>query len=121
VRSRFTRTTAIKAGAGGYLLKNQLRKDLPDAIRSVYEGRFCIPEEIVRAIAEHSADDGLTRREVDVLRQVADGNANKEIAARLSIAEETVKTHLGRLVSKLAAKDRTHTVMIAVKRGIIDN
>jgi DNA-binding NarL/FixJ family response regulator len=112
---------AIKAGACGYLLKNKLRKDLADAIRSVHAGRRCIPDEIARTIIEHSADDQLSQREVEVLRQVAAGHSNKEIAARLSIAEETVKTHMGHIMSKLAASDRTHAVMIGVKRGIIDS
>jgi DNA-binding NarL/FixJ family response regulator len=112
---------AIKAGASGYLLKNKLRKDLADAIRSVHAGRRCIPDEIAQTIIEHSADDQLTQREVEVLRQVAAGHANKEIAARLSIAEETVKTHMGHIMSKLGARDRTHAVMIGVKRGIIDS
>jgi DNA-binding NarL/FixJ family response regulator len=112
---------AIKAGACGYLLKNKLRKDLPNAIRSAFTGRACIPDEIARAIAEHSADDQLTQREVEILAHVADGNANKEIATKLSIAEETVKTHMGNILSKLAAKDRTHAVMIGIRRGIIDS
>lgn len=111
---------AIKAGASGYLLKNMLRKELPDAIRSVHAGRLCIRSEVAMAIAEHSVDDPLTQREVEVLRRVAGGNANKEIAAQLSIAEETVKAHMSNILSKLAAKDRTHAVMIGVKRGIID-
>ena len=111
---------AIKAGASGYLLKNMLRKELPDAIRSVHAGRLQIPGEIARAIAEHSVDDPLTQREVEVLRRVAAGNANKEVAAQLSIAEETVKAHMSKILSKLAAKDRTHAVMIGIKRGIID-
>src|ERR1700730_9542428 len=84
---------AIKAGASGYLLKNMLRKELPDAIRSVHAGRLRIPGEIASAIAEHSTDDPLTQREVEVLRRVAAGNANKEVAAQLSIGEETVKAH----------------------------
>jgi two-component system, NarL family, response regulator len=111
---------AIKAGASGYLLKNMLRKELPDAIRSVHAGRLHIPAEIASAIAEHSVDDPLTQREVEVLRRVAAGNANKEVAAQLSIGEETVKAHMSSILSKLAAKDRTHAVMIGVKRGIID-
>ncbi len=111
---------AIKAGASGYLLKNMLRKELPDAIRSVHAGRLCIRSEIAMAIAEHSVDDPLTQREIEVLRRVAAGNANKEIAAQLSIAQETVKAHMSNILSKLAAKDRTHAVMIGVKRGIID-
>ena len=111
---------AIKAGACGYLLKNMLRKELPDAIRSVHAGRLCIRTEIAMAIAEHSMDDPLTQREVEVLRHVAGGNANKEVAAQLSIAEETVKAHMSSILSKLAAKDRTHAVMIGIKRGIIN-
>jgi DNA-binding NarL/FixJ family response regulator len=112
---------AIKAGACGYLLKNKLRKDLPNAIRSAYSGCACIPDEIARSIAEHAADDHLTRREVEILTQIAGGNANKEIAVKLSIAEETVKTHIGNILSKLAAKDRTQAVMIGIKRGVIDS
>jgi DNA-binding NarL/FixJ family response regulator len=111
---------AIKAGACGYLLKNMLRKELPDAIRSVHAGRLRIPGEIAMAMAEHSADDPLTEREVEVLRCVAGGNPNKEVAAQLSIMEETVKAHMSRILSKLRANDRTHAVVIGVKRGIID-
>jgi DNA-binding NarL/FixJ family response regulator len=112
---------AIRAGACGYLLKNKLRKDLPDAIRAAYSGRPCILDEIARAIAEHSGDEQLTPREVEILSHVADGGANKEIATKLSIAEETVKTHMGNILSKLAAKDRTHAVIIGIRRGIIDS
>jgi DNA-binding NarL/FixJ family response regulator len=111
---------AIKAGASGYLLKNMLRKELPQAIRSVHAGKRYIPGEIATAIAEHSVDDPLTQREVEVLRHVAEGNANKEVAAQLFITEETVKGHMSSILSKLAAKDRTHAVIIGVKRGIID-
>ena len=111
---------AIKAGAAGYLLKNMLRKELPDAIRSVRAGRQRIPGEIAVAMAEHCNDDPLTEREVEVLRCVAAGNANKQVAAQLSIAEETVKAHVSRILSKLGANDRTHAVVIGVKRGIID-
>ena len=111
---------AIKAGASGYLLKNMLRKELPDAIRSVHAGRLRIRGEIAMAMAEHSADDPLTEREVEVLRCVAAGNPNKEVAAQLSIAEETVKAHMSKVLSKLGANDRTHAVVIGVKRGIID-
>lgn len=112
---------AMKAGACGYLLKNKLRKDLPSAIRSAFAGCPCMPDEIARSIAEHSADEPLTQREVEILANVAAGNANKEIAVKLSIAEETVKTHMGNILSKLAAKDRTHAVMIGIRRGIIDS
>jgi len=111
---------AIKAGASGYLLKNMLRKELPDAIRSVHAGQRRIPGEIAMAMAEHLADDPLTEREVEVLRCIAAGNPNKEVAAQLSIAEETVKAHVSRILSKLGARDRTHAVVIGVKRGIVD-
>src|SRR5882724_4303807 len=107
---------AIKAGAAGYLLKNMLRNDLPCAIRAVHAGPLCIPNELARAIAEHSVDDPLTQREMEVLRSVAAGNANKEVAGQLSIAEETVKARMSSILSKLGAKDRTHAVMIVVKR-----
>jgi DNA-binding NarL/FixJ family response regulator len=109
---------AIKAGAAGFLLKNMLRKDLPDAIRAVHAGGCVFPTKIARAIAEHSVDDPLTQREVEVLSRVAAGNANKEVASQLAIAEETVKAHMSSILSKLGAKDRTHAVMIGVERGI---
>jgi DNA-binding NarL/FixJ family response regulator len=111
---------AFKAGASGYLLKNMLRKDLLDTIRSVHAGKRRIPEEIAAEIAEHATDDALTEREVEVLRHVAAGNANKEIAVRLKISEETVKAHMKKLMAKLGANDRTHAVTIALKRGILE-
>ena len=110
---------AFKAGASGYLLKNMLRKELLETVRSVHGGRKRIPPEIAVEIAEHHSDDLLTEREVEVLRQVADGNANKMIADQLKISEETVKAHMRSILSKLGANDRTHAVTIAVKRGII--
>jgi two-component system, NarL family, response regulator len=111
---------AFRAGAYGYLLKNMLRKELVETIRTVHGGRKRIPPEIAVEMAEHHADDALTEREIDVLRQVASGNANKIIADHLEISEETVKAHMRRILSKLGANDRTHAVAIAVKRGIID-
>jgi DNA-binding NarL/FixJ family response regulator len=111
---------ALKAGAKAYLLKGLLRKELLDTIRSVYVGRKRIPPEIAAQIADHAGESNLTEREIDVLRLVASGHPNKLVAGRLSIAEDTVKTHLKRILSKLSANDRTHAVTIAVKRGIID-
>ena len=111
---------AIKAGAMGFLLKKMLRKELPEAIRAVHDGKRRILGEIALAIAEHSVEDPLTQRELEVLRSVAEGIANKEVAARLSISQETVKAHMGSILSKLSANDRTHAVLIGMKRGIID-
>jgi DNA-binding NarL/FixJ family response regulator len=111
---------AFKAGASGYLLKNMLRKELLETVRTVHGGRKRIPPEIAVEIAEHHSDDLLTEREVEVLRQVAEGNANKMIADQLKISEETVKAHMRSILSKLGANDRTHAVTIAVKRGIIN-
>jgi DNA-binding NarL/FixJ family response regulator len=111
---------ALKAGASGYLLKSALRKELMDAIRTVFAGRPSIPAEIAMQIAEHVAADALSEREVEVLRCVARGAANKEVAFRLHISEETVKVHVKHILEKLAATDRTHAVTIALSRGIID-
>jgi DNA-binding NarL/FixJ family response regulator len=111
---------AFKAGAAGYLLKNTLRKDLIDTIRLVHSGKRRIPPEIANELAEHSMDDTLTARELDVLRGVARGSSNGEIASALSISEHTVKNHVKSILSKLDATDRTHAVMIGLKRGFID-
>jgi DNA-binding NarL/FixJ family response regulator len=113
-------TRAFAAGAFGYLLKNMLRKELVETIRSVHGGRKRIPPEIAVEMAEHHMDDVLTNREIEVLKQVAEGNANKLIAVRLKISEETVKAHMKNILSKLNANDRTHAVTIALKRGIIE-
>jgi DNA-binding NarL/FixJ family response regulator len=113
-------TRAFEAGAFGYLLKNMLRKELVETIRSVHGGRKRIPPEIAVEMAEHHMDDVLTKREIEVLKQVAEGNANKLIAVRLEISEETVKAHMKNILSKLNANDRTHAVTIALKRGIIE-
>jgi len=110
---------ALKAGARGYLLKNLLRLELLETIRAVHAGEKRIPPEVAAQIADHAADDDLTSREIEVLQLIASGNANKAIAARLSISEETVKGHVKNILSKLAANDRTHAVTIGLKRGII--
>ena len=110
---------ALQAGASGYLLKSMLRKELLETIRAVHAGRRRIPPEVAVAIAEHHADDLLSEREVDVLRLVAAGCSNKIIGDRLSISEDTVKTHMRHIMGKLAAKDRTHAVTIARKRGML--
>lgn len=111
---------ALKAGAQAYLLKSALRRELLDTIRVVHEGQRRIPPEVAAQLAEHAADDPLTSREIEVLRLIASGKANKLIASDLSITEETVKGHVKNILSKLAASDRTHAVTIALKRGIID-
>jgi len=110
----------LKAGARGYLLKASLRKELLETVRAVHSGHKRLSPEIAAEIAEHATAETLTPREVGVLRLVAGGNANKEIAARLSLTEETVKSHIRSILSKLGANDRTHAVTIGHKRGIID-
>jgi DNA-binding NarL/FixJ family response regulator len=111
---------ALKAGARAYLLKGLLRKELLETIRAVHAGQKRIPPEVAAELADHAIDDPLTSREIDVLRLIAGGNANKLIADRLSITEETVKGHVKNILSKLGASDRTHAVTIALQRGIID-
>jgi DNA-binding NarL/FixJ family response regulator len=111
---------ALKAGASGYLLKSALRKEMIDAIRTVFAGRTAIPPEIAMQIAEHVLADALSAREVEVLQCVARGAANKEAAAQLHISEETVKVHMKHILEKLGATDRTHAVTIALRRGIIE-
>jgi DNA-binding NarL/FixJ family response regulator len=111
---------ALKAGATGYLLKNMIWKDLPESIRVVHSGRKRIPVEIAEALAEHVADDALTEREIEVLRRVAMGTANKIIAFELSVSEATIKAHMKNILAKLGANDRTHAVTIAAKRGFLE-
>jgi DNA-binding NarL/FixJ family response regulator len=111
---------AFKAGAVGYLLKNLLRKELTETIRQVHMGHKRIPPEIAQQIAEHAADDGITARELDVLRCVAKGSSNKIIASMLNISEQTVKHHVTSILSKLDASDRTHAVIIALQRGLLE-
>jgi DNA-binding NarL/FixJ family response regulator len=110
---------ALKAGARAYLLKGLLRKELLETIRAVHLGQKRISPEVAVEIAEHASDDALTPREIDVLRLIAKGSANKIIAAELSLTEETVKSHIRNILSKLGANDRTHAVAIGLQRGII--
>ena len=111
---------ALKAGARGYILKGQVRRELLDAIRAVHRGQKRISPEVAAALADHAAEDDLSLREIDVLQLIATGNANKEIAAQLAIAEETVKSHVTNILAKLGANDRTHAVTLAIRRGIIE-
>jgi DNA-binding NarL/FixJ family response regulator len=111
---------ALKAGARGYILKGHVRRELLGTIRAVHAGQKRIPPEVAAELAEHATDERLTSREIDVLRLIATGNANKEIAAQLSIVEETVKSHITNIMAKLGANDRTHAVTIGLKRGIIE-
>lgn len=110
---------AMKAGARAYLLKSLLDKELLDTIRAVHAGRRTLSAEASFELAEHATDEALTPAEIEVLRLIAGGNANKEIAAQLSVTEETVKGRVKSILSKLGANDRTHAAMIGVKRGII--
>jgi DNA-binding NarL/FixJ family response regulator len=113
-------TRALKAGAKGYLLKSMLRKDLVDTIRIVHSGKSRIPSEIATELASHLGSDALSVREIEVLRMVGEGCSNKIVADHLKISEDTVKGHMRNILSKLNANDRTHAVMIAVKRGFLD-
>jgi DNA-binding NarL/FixJ family response regulator len=111
---------ALQAGARAYLLKNSLHKELLDTIRAVHAGRKNLSPEVSFELAEHAAEDSLSPAEVRVLRLIADGNSNKEIAALLSVTEDAVKGQVRNILSKLGANDRTHAAMIGLKRGIID-
>lgn len=110
---------ALSAGASGYLLKSSLRRELLDTIRDVHRGARCIPPQVAAEIAAHISDETLSTRELEVLRSVAAGNANKRVASALRISEETVKAHMKNILAKLDARDRTHAVTIAIKRGMI--
>ena len=111
---------ALQAGAQGYLLKGLLRKELLETIRAVHGGQKRLTPEIAAEIAQHAMDTGLTPREISVLKLIAGGNANKEIAAQLHISEESVKGYVKNILQKLGVNDRTHAVTIGLKRGIID-
>ena len=111
---------AIKAGARAYLLKTALHKELLDTIRAVHAGKKYISPDAAFELAEHGSDDALTPAEVRVLRLIAEGNSNKEIAAQVAVSEDTVKGQVRNILSKLGAKDRAHAAMIGVKRGIIE-
>jgi DNA-binding NarL/FixJ family response regulator len=111
---------ALRAGAQGYIVKGNVRRELLDTIRAVHAGQKRIPPEVAAELAEHALEDELSLRELDVLRLIATGNANKEIAGQLAIAEDTVKSHVTNILAKLGANDRTHAVTIGLKRGIIE-
>jgi len=110
---------ALRSGASGYLLKSTPAKEMLSAIRSVHAGLRHVPAEVATILAEHFGDEGLTPREMDVLRLIRDGHRNKEIAALLEISETTVNFHIKNLVSKLRANDRTHAVTVAMRRGLL--
>jgi DNA-binding NarL/FixJ family response regulator len=110
---------ALEAGARGYLLKSMPPKDMVAVIRQVHAGKKRIPSEIAAHLAEHLGEEELTSRELEVLRHIAGGNRNRDIAERLFVAEETIKVHVKHIMDKLGAKDRTEAVAIAVRRGII--
>jgi DNA-binding NarL/FixJ family response regulator len=110
---------ALEAGARGYLLKSTPPKELLEVIREVHAGKKRIPSQIAARLAEHLSDEDLTTREIEVLRQIAEGNRNRDIGERLFITEETVKVHVKHIMEKLGASDRTQAVAIAIRRGII--
>jgi DNA-binding NarL/FixJ family response regulator len=111
---------ALEAGARGYLLKNMPPDEILNVIRRVHAGKKHVPPEVANQLAEHMGEDALTAREVEVLRRVAGGNRNRDIADLLFISEETVKVHIKHIMDKLGAKDRTQAIAIAVRRGIIE-
>jgi DNA-binding NarL/FixJ family response regulator len=110
---------ALKAGVFGYILKDIIRGELLEAIRAVHAGRKYIPQKIAAELAEHYAEDDLSAREIEVLREIALGTSNKVIASHLSISEATVKAHIQNILLKLGASDRTHAVNIATTRGFL--
>jgi DNA-binding NarL/FixJ family response regulator len=110
---------ALQAGAQGYMLKTMPRKQLVEMIRKVHAGKKHIPHEVAANLAEHMSDEALSKREVEVLRKIADGNRNSDIAALLFVSEETIKGHVKHIMEKLGASDRTEAVAIGIRRGII--
>ena len=111
--------SALQLGAAGFLMKSSVRRELLDAIRAVHAGQRWIPADVARALVEHLGQPHLSEREMAVLRSAADGNSNKQIGAQLGIVEDTVKAHIRTILAKLGARDRTHAVAIAARRGII--
>jgi DNA-binding NarL/FixJ family response regulator len=111
---------ALQAGARGYLLKDAVQDELLNTIRAVHAGKKTLSPTVSHRIAEHATEDVLTKSEIEVLRLIAEGKANKQIADQLAIAEETVKSRVKNILSKLGADDRTHAAMIGLKRGIIE-
>jgi DNA-binding NarL/FixJ family response regulator len=111
---------ALRVGAAGYLVKSTVRKDLVNAIRTVHLGGKSISAEVAVELARHVLDEALSERELEILKRVAGGTTNKEIASALGLTEATVKSHLKNVMAKLGANDRTHAVLIAIKRGFMD-
>ena len=111
---------AMRAGAAGYLLKNCVRKELADAIRSVHAGRGAISADTALELAAHALDEPLTEREIAILRLVAEGHSNKQIGWRLNLSTDTIKAHLKSIFAKLDVKDRTHAVTVASRRGYLE-
>ncbi|MDR7333054.1 response regulator transcription factor [Roseateles asaccharophilus] len=111
---------AFAAGASGYLLKNAIRRELVEAIRQVHAGRRYLPAEVAAELGQYALQDELSARELDVLRRLAQGGSNRDIGAELGLSEDTVKTHMKAILSKLHAADRTQAVVIAIRRGIVD-
>ena len=111
---------AFAAGASGYLLKNAIRRELVEAIRQVHAGRRYLPADVAAELGQYALEDELSARELDVLRRLASGGSNREIGAELGLTEDTVKTHMKSILSKLHAADRTQAVVIAIRRGIVD-
>lgn len=111
---------AFSAGASGYLLKNAIRRELIDAIRQVHAGRRYLPANVAAELGQYALEDELSCRELDVLRRLTQGGSNREIGAELGLSEDTVKTHMKAILSKLHASDRTQAVVIAIRRGIVD-
>lgn len=111
---------AFAAGASGYLLKNAIRRELVEAIRQVHAGRRYLPADVAAELGQYALEDELSARELDVLRRLASGGSNREIGAELGLTEDTVKTHMKAILSKLHAADRTQAVVIAIRRGIVD-
>jgi len=118
--SGFEIERALRAGAAAYVLKTAAQDELVDVIRRVHAGHRHVPPDVASRLAEHVGEESLTTREIDVLRLIQEGLRNKAIAAKLSISEATVNFHIKNIVSKLNANDRTHAVMIAVRRGLVD-
>jgi DNA-binding NarL/FixJ family response regulator len=110
---------ALRAGAQAYILKGLVNRELLDTVRAVHAGQKRIPPEVAKELADHATDDELSPREIDVLRLIASGNANKQIAVHLKIGEGTVKSHVANILSKLGANDRAHAVTIGLRRGIV--
>lgn len=111
---------AFAAGASGYLLKNAIRRELVEAIRQVHAGRRYLPADVAAELGQYALQDELSARELDVLRRLAQGGSNRDIGAELGLSEDTVKTHMKAILSKLQAVDRTQAVVIAIRRGIVD-